>query len=257
MSQRQVRIGVIVPSSNTVMEPMINRILADLNTSSPCHVTAYYTRVRVTQISNDGNAASQFALETMLETAALLADARVEVIVWGGTSAGWLGLDTDKKLCEAIESRYSIPAHTSTLALVDLVNHASGARGLGLVTPYKPELNEAIRRNLASSNVTVAPFDTCLRITDNHAISRTSKGQLTSMVDEVLSKNPDISMITVFCTNLGAADLAKQWESTYSEKNLVVLDSISTTVYGALKRANVQMHGYMASEWGSMFDVEY
>lgn len=258
MSQRRVKIGVIVPSSNTIMEPIINEILADITSYSPYHVTAYYTRVRVTQISNNPETASQFDLQPMLDAAALLADAKVEVIVWGGTSAGWLGLDNDRNLCNAIEAQYKIPANTATLALVELAQQLSpGNCELGLVTPYKSELNEAIRQNFASSEITVLLPEGPLGITDNHAIARVSKDQLVSMADDILLSNPDLKLISVFCTNLGGAELAKEWEWKYEKRKLVVLDSIGTTIYGALKKANVRMQGHVPGVWGELLDIKY
>lgn len=239
------------------MEPMINRILADISTTSSSSITAHYTRIRVTQISDNGATASQFTLETMLDAAALLADAKVAAIVWGGTSAGWLGLENDRKLCAAIEARFQIPASTSTLALIELLRRLKPEDCLlGLVTPYKPELNKAIRENFASSKIVVAPNDACLSITDNHAISIVDDAKLTSMVDHVVSTNHDLTAVTVFCTNLSAAHLAKQWELKHQDQNLFVMDSISTTVYGALQKAGVAMQGRIASSWGKMFDIE-
>ena len=58
----RIRLGMITPSLNTVLEPVTYRLVHDLP-----DVSAHFSRVRVTQISLDDNCASQFAAEPMIE----------------------------------------------------------------------------------------------------------------------------------------------------------------------------------------------
>ncbi|KKL51211.1 hypothetical protein LCGC14_2297740, partial [marine sediment metagenome] len=92
MSER-LRLGVLTPSSNTVMEPLIGEILAGLP-----EVTAHFSRFRVTEISMARAALDQFDPAPQLAAAELLVDARVDAITWGGTSGGWVGIDGDRAL---------------------------------------------------------------------------------------------------------------------------------------------------------------
>ena len=94
-----MRLGMLTPSSNTVLEPVTAEILADR-----AGVTAHFSRLRVLQISLDGGSQAQFSHEPMLRAAELLADARVDSICWNGTSSGWLGFEQDRLLCEAIRA---------------------------------------------------------------------------------------------------------------------------------------------------------
>ena len=48
----------------------------------------------------------------ILAAAGLLGDAKVDVIAWNGTSAAWLGFETDERLCEAITAATGIAATT-------------------------------------------------------------------------------------------------------------------------------------------------
>ena len=84
-------------------------------------VTAHFSRFRVTEISLDAQALGQFDDSNILAAADLLADARVDVIGWSGTSSGWLGFDADRRLCERIRERTGIPATTAVLALNELL----------------------------------------------------------------------------------------------------------------------------------------
>src|SRR5689334_20703558 len=101
-------LGMLTPSSNTILEPVSSAMVADLP-----HVSVHFSRFRVTEISLSEAAIGQFEYAPMLEAASLLADARVQTICWNGTSASWLGLDKDRDLCAqsptALESPQLLP----------------------------------------------------------------------------------------------------------------------------------------------------
>lgn len=82
MSQSSIRFGVLTPSSNTALEPLTCAMLADIEP-----VSAHFSRFRVTQISLEPEALGQFDDRPILAAAKLLADAKVDVIGWSGTSA--------------------------------------------------------------------------------------------------------------------------------------------------------------------------
>jgi maleate isomerase len=134
----RVRLGMITPSSNTVLEPACAAMLRAVP-----HVTAHFARVRVTRIGLDASAAAQFDPAPMLAAASLLADAKVQAICWNGTSASWLGLDHDEALCAAIEQQTGVPATSASLATVALLRGAK-VRRFGLVSPYTPDVQRRI-----------------------------------------------------------------------------------------------------------------
>ena len=114
-SGRTARLGMLTPSSNSVLEPMTARMLAGQG-----GVTAHFSRLRVTQIGLSQAALGQFDRGPMLAAAELLADARVSSILWNGTSGAWLGFGNDEALSAAITERTGVPASTSALAFRDL-----------------------------------------------------------------------------------------------------------------------------------------
>src|SRR5829696_9939129 len=133
-----MRLGMLTPSSNTVLEPLTAAMLADLPGAS-----AHFSRFRVVAINLGPGSRGQFDPEPVVAAAELLADAKVDAICWNGTSGAWLGLDVDRALCAAITARTGIPATTATLALMDALGRL-GARRYGLVTPYLGEVQDAI-----------------------------------------------------------------------------------------------------------------
>src|SRR5262250_1945530 len=94
------RLGMITPSSNSVLEPVTCAMLAGCP-----GVTAHFSRFRVTEIGLDAPALKQFDPSAMLLAADLLADAEVDAIAWNGTSASWLGIERDHNLCASMTAR--------------------------------------------------------------------------------------------------------------------------------------------------------
>src|SRR5688572_18251567 len=141
------RIGMLTPSSNTMLEPVTALLTADLT-----GVSVHYARFRVTQIALTDDALGQFDPAPMLAAASLLADAKVDCITWNGTSASWLGLDTDRQLCARIEGETGIKASTCVLTLVDHLKR-SGRRRIGLVTPYTDDVQSRIMTTLKGEGI--------------------------------------------------------------------------------------------------------
>ncbi|MEH6579851.1 MAG: hypothetical protein V7731_22580 [Amphritea sp.] len=106
-------------------------------------VSAHFGRLRVTEISLSNSALKQFDEEPFVEASRLLADARVEAIVWSGTAAGWRGFEHDDAICKAIHQATGIEATTSVLALNDAFDK-QGVKSFGLVTPYLHDVQEKI-----------------------------------------------------------------------------------------------------------------
>jgi maleate isomerase len=222
-----IRLGMLTPSSNTVLEPMTARILAGLP-----DVSVHFSRFRVTEIGLGPAANEQFDERPMLAAAGLLADAKVDVISWNGTSAGWLGLDSDRRLCARVAETTGVKASTSVLALFDLLRRRGEARD-GLVTPYTADVQAAIVAGFAREGVaTVSERHRGLR--DNFSFAEVSAADLAAMIEAVAADRPDA--VVVLCTNLVAAPLVADMEARLG---VPIHDSIATAVHGALAAAGV------------------
>jgi hypothetical protein len=134
----RVMLGMLTPSSNTVLEPVTTAMLADLP-----EVSAHFSRFPVTEIALTGPALAQFNTREILRAAELLAHAKIDVICWNGTSAGWHGFATDERLCAEVEQQLRVPACTSVLALNEVFARTNVKR-FALVTPYLADVQSAI-----------------------------------------------------------------------------------------------------------------
>ena len=232
-------LGMLTPSSNTMLEPVMAKMLAGVP-----DVTAHAGRFRVTEISLGEQALGQFDLEPMLAAADLLADARCHSIVWNGTSAGWLGFDRDRELCEAIESRTGISATSSALALAEIFRK-TGVTQYGLVTPYTDDIQAAVTRNFRSEGFEAAS-ERHLKLSVNFDFSEIEQETIAGMIREVARDKPQA--ITVFCTNMDGASLAEELER---EIGIPIYDTIATAVWGGMRAAGIAPSRIQG--WGRLF----
>jgi maleate isomerase len=225
-----LRVGLIVPSSNTVVEPELARVAGAVP-----DLELVATRVAVTHIDTNPASGRQFEPELMIAAARLLAHAGVDVLVWAGTSGCLFGLDHDRAIVSAIEGATGIPATSSTLALLDAC-HAFGALRLFLLTPYVPAVVEQITGTLAAEGLTVSG-GRHLGICDNAAFGAVSISTLQSMIGGVACN--DCHAVAVVCTNLRALPLLEA--DVEQSVGVPILDSVAATVWGAAHRVGVPL----------------
>jgi maleate isomerase len=222
------RIGMLTPSSNSVLEPVTQRLLAGLGDE----VSAHFARFRVTEISMAERSQSQFESAPILAAADLLSDAKVAVIAWNGTSASWLGFARDEALCDEIRQRTGIAA-TSTVLALNQVLRATGARRLGLVTPYLSEIQDRIIANYARAGIEIVA-DRRLEDSGNFSFACYSPARVAEHIREVTAAKPDA--VAVVCTNFRGADHV---ETIERESGVMVIDSVAVTLWGALRAVGV------------------
>lgn len=230
---------MLTPSSNTALEPITSAMISGLP-----GVSAHFSRFTVTEISLRDQALGQFDDSKIIEAATLLADAKVDVIGWNGTSSGWLGFEADQRLCQRITEATGIPATTSVLALNEILEKTN-ARDFGMVTPYLDNVMEKIVENYGRSGFNCIA-ERHLNLHVNFSFSEVSEDQIRGMVREVARKEP--KAISTFCTNLKAAHLVPELER---ETGLPIYDTIATVVWKSLRMAGVDTS--KLTGWGRLF----
>lgn len=236
---KRILLGMLTPSSNTALEPLTSAIVAGVPS-----VSAHFSRFTVTEISLKDKALGQFDDTKILEAAKLLADAKVDVIGWSGTSASWLGFDRDERLCARITEATGTPATTSVLALNEILTQTN-RKHFGLVTPYLDEVQEKIVANYKRSGYEVVA-ERHLGISVNFDFSEVTEDQLRDMIRAVARQKPQA--ITTLCTNLRAAHLVDVLEK---ELEIPIYDSVSTVVWKALKMVGCDPR--LVKGWGRLF----
>ena len=195
-------LGMLTPSSNTVLEPMTHDILAELD-----DVSAHFARFRVTEITLSEYGLGQFDMAPFLDAAGLLGDAKCDVIAWNGTSGGWRGFAYDAEICAQIAATTGAGATTSILANNDLFRR-HGVSRFGLVTPYTDDVQAKILANYAADGFTCVA-ESHLGISDNFAFSEIDDQTVIDGCRRVAAAKPEA--ISIICTN--SAHLADQLEA--------------------------------------------
>jgi maleate isomerase len=220
-----IRLGMLTPSSNTVLEPATYGLLAGMP-----GVSAHFQRLRVLSITLEDGSTGQFDPSPMVAAAEMLADAKVHAICWNGTSGAWLGLAADRALCAAITAATGIPATTATLALHEALR-ALGARRIGLVTPYLGSVQAAILANLRAEGFEPAA-ERHLEDPGNYSFAEHPDAVVTGLVREVAAAGCDA--IAIHCTNFRGLEAARL---VRAETGIPVLDSVAVALWGALRAA--------------------
>src|SRR5436189_976660 len=169
----------------------------------------------------------------MLDAARLLADARVDAILWAGTSGAWVGLDADRARVAAIRSDVGVSSTTATLALLDALREL-GVRRYGLVVPYLESMVDAIERTLGAEGYACVArsFES---MTVNWDFAGIPAAMISRRAREVARAGPDA--IVIHCTNMRGAEVAEQLET---ELQIPVLDSVVVGLWGALRSLGLE-----------------
>jgi len=236
---KRVLLGMLTPSSNTVLEPMTSAMLSGLP-----EVSAHFGRFTVKEISLRAAALDQFTDAPFLDAARLLADAKLNVIGWNGTSAGWLGFDADERLCSTIAAETGIPACTSMLALNEILETTERKR-FAIVSPYLDEIQERMVANYNAAGFEVVA-ERHLNDRGNFSFSEITEERIERMCAEVAEAKPDA--IAIICTNMRGAPVAERVEKALG---IPVYDTVSTVVWKALRMTGVDTR--RVEGWGSLF----
>ena len=218
------RIGMITPSSNTMVEPLTSAMTAHLLDDLSVH----YARITVTRIALDAGSLNQFERDAMLGAARLLADAKVDVICWNGTSGAWRGVDADRAICAAIADDTGIPATTGTLAQLEAFR-AHGIRRYALAVPYLAEVRDLSIKTYAGAGFACVNSAN-LGISDNFAFAELGLDTLRDLIRQ--ADHPDAEAIVVICTNLAAARVVAELEQ---ELGKPIHDSLVVSLWQPLR----------------------
>ena len=139
------RIGLLIPSSNTSVEPEFYRAL-------PSDVTLHTARLFLSSISEETIAAMLAELDSQ---GRLLATADVDVIMLGAVSPGFLkGATYDRELAVRIAAATGKRASTTATALLEALRHLKVTR-IAIGAPYDKVVSEIASRFLQGNGIEV------------------------------------------------------------------------------------------------------
>lgn len=229
-AQPRARIGLLVPSDNTCVEP-------DCWAMAPPGVTFHSARMFMT-------APTQEALERMtqdMETAARhLASAEVDLIVFACTSGSMLhGAGYDEMLADRIAVVSGSKALTTSTAVLEAFR-ALGVLRIAIGTPYPDAINERVRTFLEDNGHPVVSLSG-LQLRSGREEARLAPSALYHLGRAVDHAEADAVFIS--CTNVRAAEIAERLEADLGKP---VVTSNQATMWAALRRVGVRdvVRGY-------------
>lgn len=236
------KLGLIIPSSNTVAEPLTNAILSAIP-----NLSVHYTRVSVTTLGTDSASTTQFSASAMIAAAQLLADAHVDAILWNGTSGMWIGtdLDAEVRLGEEMSQATGIPCSTTTIATVEALKYL-GVRTISLAAPYSAAMMDKLGSFFEACGYEIAGTSRLEQVPpSNLEIAKTSDGDIRAAVRNAYHEATEA--VVVACTNWPAAPLVDDLEK--EEHGKFILDSVVVTAWWGLKALSMKT---TVEGWGKL-----
>ena len=205
-SRGRARIGIIVPVSNSNLEP-------DMQVMRPGGVSLHFMRAGGYDLDQvpDSDQMRKFAAAGLEDVLAALIAVRPDIILYGCTSATLSsGPDYDREFAARIETATGLPAVTAAGALTAAL-HQLGARKVGFCSPYTEALNAEAAAFLELSGIAVVRNAYVGEDLGNYG-----QGDLTP--EEVFqlglrADHPDAEAIVLSCTDMRSVEVVERLES--------------------------------------------
>jgi len=215
------RVGLLIPSSNTVMEVDFYRHLPASATVHPGRMYMEATTVKGEEEMLD---------EYCLPTAGDVATAKPDLVVFGCTSAGALrGNDYDAELCR----RISDVTGKHTVSVIESVRRKLASlkvRRVAVLTPYIEDLNVRIKASVEDDGIEVASIHG-MGISVNFNLALVEPPEILAFAREKLGAHPPVDALFISCTNYQAVATLPRLKEAYDlpivTSNQAALEAVS------------------------------
>jgi len=219
----QIRLGVILPSVNTVVEAWLPKVL-------PEGVSSHTARMLLTN-SVSAESLVRMDHEEGLAAAQRLATCRPHAIAYGCTASSLVqGLEYDRALASALEKATGTKCFTVASAIVEAL-HSVGARSICIASPYTDEIDHAERRFFEEAGFTVRSTAN-LCIADGFALAEPGPEEMTQLCIKAWHQEADALLIS--CLNMNSQLVADSVERTLGKP---VVTSTTAMLWKLLKFA--------------------
>lgn len=224
-----MRLGIIVPSGNTLLETELCSLPIN-------EVSFHFTRV-VNYLDTEEELAAM--ADQAPKAAELLSHAKVQAIAFGCTSGSFLyGKGYDLKLVKKMASRVTVPCITTATAVIKGLREMKINKVM-LLTPYEQWLTQRGVEFLKANNFEVIGSEH-LNLTDSQDLVNVTSEQIVQWAKTKIRQNCDGVFISCTCfRGMGAA------EQLEKDLGIPVVTSNQATVWYLL-----QLSGYSSPVTG-------
>jgi maleate isomerase len=220
------RIGVIIPSSNTMVEPDFMRNL-------PPEATMHSARMFLAETTAEAERSMIFDYVPRAVTD--LASLRPHVVAFACTSGGAvLGAEGEAELIARMGAETGAKVVSTNTAVQNLIA-SYNPRRVAVITPYNDELNEKIRLGLEGRGLNVVRIRG-MGITENYAIAEVTPEEIVAFAEEQLA-GEELDLLFASCTNwngLRAIPLLRE------RFGVPVVSSNQATILAAIEAAGLK-----------------
>ncbi|WP_425267420.1 maleate cis-trans isomerase family protein [Cupriavidus lacunae] len=195
--QKPLRIGQIVPSSNTTMETEIPAMLRERERDFAERFTFHSSRMRMKKVVKE----ELEAMDRDSDRCAIeLSDARVDVLGYACLVAimsmgkGYHRVSEARLTQRTVDNGNSAPVVTSAGALVDGL-HAMGAKRVSVVCPYMKPLTKMVVEYIESEGIEVKDY-TALEIPDNLQVAAQDPANLLEIYKRIDTTGVDAIVLS-------------------------------------------------------------
>jgi maleate isomerase/arylmalonate decarboxylase len=205
-----MRIGVLVPFTNTNLEPDLARLL-------PKHIQPHFTRIGGYDVEEvpDSDQMMNMGETDISEALRLITGVRPDAVLYGCTSATLAhGREFDNKLKDAIAAATGAKAITAAGALVSELQAIEATR-IAFASPYVGEVNNQAIRFFEQAGIETVH---CAEI--GSSLNSHEQGELTP--DEIFAlavkaDHPHAQAIVMSCTDLRAVEVIDRIETALNK----------------------------------------
>ena len=225
---RPFRVGLLVPSSNTVLENDVHRAL-------PRDRYTVHT-ARMYLVATTREAELEMVTRHAPKAAADVGTADLDLLVFGCTSAGSLfGLEYDAKVCADLGRIAGCPS-MGTISAVSESLDSLGFRRIAIITPYVEDLTRAVADAVRSPTREVAAAHG-MGIDVNVALADPMPDDIVAFAETRL-RGASFDGIFVSCTNFRALEAVPALEARFGvpvmTSNRAVIEGIRARLEGAI-----------------------
>lgn len=226
------RIGVIVPSVNTVVEPWFSRVC-------PSNVTVHAARMFLDTNLTREALVRMDREEGMLGVKQIMSCKPSAVAYCCTASSIVQGLEYDGRLNHELQQAAGVPAFTATRAIIEALN-AVGAKRIAVCSPYTKAIDDAEHEFFSAAGFEIVG-SAHLGIADSFALADPTLDDIHALWRKSWHDDADASLIT--CLNLNSQAVIERIER---ESGKPVITSTQATLWKLLRAAGVtdRLKGY-------------
>lgn len=216
VAEERLRVGLLVPSSNSVLEPEFVRQL-------PPWATLHAARLYVTASTLEGLHGIHDAIP---DAAALVATVRPHLVVIGCTAVS--GMDHgqfEETVVPRVVATTGAPVVTILSSVIEWLQRA-GCRRIVLVTPHGADVDAVLIAALAAAGIEVVETHS-MGIADNFALGEVSVAEIERFVTERVPRPLGEDGLFLSCANFRSAEALPALRRRYGPR---VVSSVQAVI---------------------------